>query len=146
MTISQKHKILKYLESKWVEGETQTKGGLQVTDFGRSLTIIELSALTGFKVKTIEKRSISLETIDHIKKTQHDTNGKSHNYVITHNGLSAYYDNYHIKQFWTNFLPWIAIVVSGISILISTVDYLGHEKKIENHELRVNELEEKLKK
>ena len=145
MTISQKHKILKFLESKWTEEENKTKGGHQVTELGRSLTIIELSILTGFKNDTIQKRCISLETIGQIKLTHEDTNGKSHSYVITPIGLTGYYDNYHIKQFWKGFLPWVAIVVSLLSILFQTIDYQGHEKRIKTLEMKVIETE-KLKK
>ena len=39
MNYKTKHNILKVLKEKWDEGEENTKGGMTVTPYGRSLSV-----------------------------------------------------------------------------------------------------------
>lgn len=93
-----KDKILQALFTSWSVGENKTKYETEVTDLGRSLSVLKIHQLTNLSKVRIDLICISLSNAGHITQFQEDKNEKNHLWLITNSGRQAIADNYYKNQ------------------------------------------------
>lgn len=96
----EKNKILKVLYDHWEDGERKTNFGTEITELGRSLSVLDIQDLTQLQRKEIERLLISLSNAGHISLFQKDIdkNQKNHKWIITESGRQAIADNFYLNQ------------------------------------------------
>ncbi|WP_445720438.1 hypothetical protein [Flavobacterium sp.] len=129
MSNYKKHVLLKSLYTFWKEGEDRTTSTFQVTPFGRSLTIIELQKKTSYGILKIEELCITLSNNGYIEKITEDTDNKSHRYLITDLGKTAYIDKHLLNKhwlfnfdFWKWFLPFLLALFGALNSIFRWVE------------------------
>lgn len=124
MSNYKKHVLLKNLYTSWKDGEDRTTSSYQITSFGRSLTVIELQKKTSYGILKIEELCITLSNDSYIEKITEDTDNKSHRYLITGLGKSAFIDKHFLhKVFFFNldFWKWILPFLVGLLGLLNSI-------------------------
>jgi DNA-binding PadR family transcriptional regulator len=124
MSNYKKHVLLKNLYTSWKDGEDRTTSSYQITSFGRSLTVIELQKKTSYGILKIEELCITLSNDGYIEKITEDTDNKSHRYLITELGKSAFIDKHFLhKVFFFNldFWKWILPFLVGLLGLLNSI-------------------------
>ena len=129
MSNYKKHLLLKNLYASWKDGEDKTTSSYQITPFGRSLTVIELQKKTSYGILKIEELCITLSNDGYIKKITEDTDSKSHRYLITDSGKSAFIDNHFLYKvlffsfdFWKWFLPFLLALFGALNSIFHWVE------------------------
>ena len=129
MSNYKKHLLLKNLYASWKDGEDKTTSSYQITPFGRSLTVIELQKKTSYGILKIEELCITLSNDGYIKKITEDTDSKSHRYLITDSGKSAFIDNHFLYKvlffsfdFWKWFLPFLLALFGALNSIFRWVE------------------------
>lgn len=93
-----KAKILQVLFDNWLTGENKTRYEIEVTDLGKSLSVLKIHQLTNLSKEQIDLVCISLSNAGHITQFQEDKNEKNHLWLITNSGRQAFADNYYQNQ------------------------------------------------
>ena len=129
MSNYKKHLLLKNLYASWKDGEDKTTSNYQITPFGRSLTVIELQKKSSYGILKIEELCITLSNDGYIKKITEDTDSKSHRYLITDSGKSAFIDNHFLYKvlffsfdFWKWFLPFLLALFGALNSIFRWVE------------------------
>lgn len=124
MSNYKKHSILKALYNYWKEGEDKTISSFEVTPYGRSLTVIEIQKETSFGILKIEEICITLLNDYYIERLVEDKENKSHRYLITDLGKSAFIDRYflHKRLFFSfDFWKWVLTFLVGLIGLLNSI-------------------------
>lgn len=135
-----KHSILGVLDKYWQEGEAKTGGGREIPEFGRSLTVNEISKRTNINLQKVEALCNSLVTTHYLKMIHYDKDGKAHRYVITFLGQAAYSDWYYPKEIAKGFASFLTTFVAVASLLWNVFS----SQILKDHNLRLQQLEKKV--
>ncbi|MBK7095060.1 MAG: hypothetical protein IPH57_08445 [Saprospiraceae bacterium] len=94
---TKKAKLLKALYDKWKIGYDEANFGRQVTDLGRSLSVLELTDIVKLNKSEIEKLMISICSDGYaiLFQTDSNPNQKNHQYLISESGKKAAIDNHY---------------------------------------------------
>lgn len=86
------------LFDSWLAGENKTRYETEVTDLGKSLSVLKIHQLTNLSKEQIDLVCISLSNAGHITQFQEDKNEKNHLWLITNSGRQTIADNYYQNQ------------------------------------------------
>lgn len=118
-----KAKILQVLFDCWLTGETKTKYETEVTDLGKSLSVLKIQQLTKIQREQIDLVCISLSNNGHITLFKEDKDEKNHLWLITNSGRQAVADNFYKNQRGTDnrnlFFQLGAFLISLIALAVS---------------------------
>jgi len=124
MSNYKKHLLLKTLYNSWKEGEDKTTSNYQITPFGRSLSVIEIQKLTSFGILKIEELCITLSNDCYVEMLTQDVDNKSHRYLITDLGKSAFIDKHFLYKslfFSFDFWKWVLPFLVGLLGLLNSI-------------------------
>lgn len=132
-----KHKILKALDIHWKNGEDKSRGGLKVTNYGKSYTVNQLTKETGIDLQKVEDLCNSLSTVSHLEMIHNDAFGKAHMYVITPLGQAAFSD-------WEYPKKMAKVFVASVTTFVAIASFLWNiysSQTLKDHSLRLQKLE-----
>ncbi|MVN23530.1 hypothetical protein [Mucilaginibacter arboris] len=134
---TRKEKLLKALYDKWKVGYDETNFGRQVTDLGRSLSVLELTDIAKLNKSEIEKLMISISSDGFACMYQSDpnTNQKNHLYLITEIGKKAAVDNhYHnlsaVKN-QTTLFEIFGVIIGILGFILALTTFLIQRNNID---------------
>ncbi|WP_460952436.1 hypothetical protein [Spirosoma daeguense] len=134
---TKKGKLLKALYDKWKIGYDETNFGTQVTDVGRSLSVLELTDIVKLNKSEIEKLMISISVDGYASLFQIDPNPnqKNHLYLITETGKKAAVDNhYHnltASRNQTTLFQVFGVVIGILGFILALTTYLKQQNTID---------------
>jgi hypothetical protein len=134
---SKKGKLLKALYDKWKIGYDETNYGRQVTDLGRSLSVLDLTDIVKLNKSEIEKLMISICSDGYatMYKTDPNQNQKNHLYLISEAGKKASVDNHYSNQTatrnQTTLFQIFGIVIGILGFILALTTYLKQQNTID---------------
>lgn len=128
-----KHSILKALYDFYEFQEKKKFNGSGPTEFGQTLTVVELNNRTKIVADDIQKVCYALINAGHVQLYQKDEKNSSHRYIITNSGRQAFIDNFYRNQTWyVNKDFWLKVIPILISIgALLWVIYSNYDLKVE---------------
>lgn len=144
-----KHIVLKSLFDFWKKGEEKTKYGQSVSEFGRSLSYLDLMTKSKLNKDTLDLIILYLQNQDLIRILKEDED-KNHRWIITDLGIEAHANNRFINErgmFYRKlFLQLFGLFLAFVSLIVS-IWSLSYNSTLENQldklERQVYKLERK---
>lgn len=134
---TEKAKLLKALYDKWKIGYDEANFGRQVTDLGRSLSVLELTDIVKLNKSEIEKLMISIASDGYATLFQTDANPnqKNHLYLISESGKKAavdnHYDNLTASRNQVTLFQIFGVVIGVLGFTLALTTYLNQQNTID---------------